>query len=78
MGSRLCRRYIPVQTLLDRVLASPRIETRRAAELQVLRQSLDPFEMARTLDRKLEHIYALTDPRLSPKPSNPSSGSATF
>lgn len=78
VGSRLCRRYGPAQTPLDRVLTSPGVEPRQAAELQTLRQSLDPFELARTIDRKLQHIYALADRRLSPKPSNRSSHSVTF
>ena len=71
--SKLCRRYGP----LDRVLASPGVDARRAAELLALRQSLDPFEQARTIDLKLERIYALADRRLSPKPSIPSSRSVT-
>jgi hypothetical protein len=39
-----------------------------------LRQRLDPFELARTIDRKLEPIYALAQRRLSPKSSHPGSG----
>lgn len=78
VGSRLCRPYGPAQTPLDRVLTSPGVEARQAAELQALRQSLDPFELARAIDRKLQHIHALADRRLSPKPSNRSSHSVTF
>lgn len=71
VGSKLRRHYSPAQTPLDRVLAS-HIDPDRAAALQSLRQRLDPFELARTIDRKLERIYALADRRLSPKPLRPS------
>ena len=77
LGSKLRRKYSPAQTPLDRVLASG-IDPDRAAALQALRQRLDPFELARTIDRKLEHIAALADRRLSPKPPSRFSGSVTF
>jgi hypothetical protein len=50
------------------VLASEVTDPQRAAELRALRQRLDPFELARTIDRKLQRIYDLADRRLSPKP----------
>jgi len=68
VGSRLRRVYGPAQTPLDRVLASEAVEPERAEALRALRRSLDPFELARTIERKLERIYALADRRLSPKP----------
>ena len=37
------------------------------AELKKLRSLLDPFELSRSIDRKLESIYALANRRLSPK-----------
>jgi len=77
VGSKLRRKYSPAQTPLDRVLASG-VDPDRAAALQTLRQRLDPFELARTIDRKLERIYALADRRLSPKPPTLSSRSVTF
>jgi len=67
VGSKLRRKYSPAQTPLDRVLASG-VDPDRAAALQTLRQHLDPFELALTIDRKLERIGALADRRLSPKP----------
>lgn len=72
VGSKVRRKYGPAQTPLDRVLASEVIDPQRAAELRALRQRLDPFELARTIDRKLEQIYALANRRLSPKPLPPS------
>jgi transposase InsO family protein len=78
VGSKLRRKYSPAQTPLDRALASEVMDPQRAAELRALRQRLDPFELARTIDRKLERIYALADRRLSPKPPTLKSRSVTF
>jgi len=78
VGSKLRRQYGPAQTPLDRVLASEVIDPQRAAELRALRQRLDPFELGRTIDRKLDRIYALADRRLSPQPPTQGSRSVTF
>ena len=78
VGSKLRRKYSPTQTPLDRALASGVMDPQRVEELRALRQRLDPFELARTIDRKLEHIAALADRRLSPKPPSRFSGSVTF
>lgn len=72
VGSKLRRLYGPAQTPLDRLLASPGVNPERAAELRALRQRLDPFELARAIDHKLERIYALANRRLSPKSPGPS------
>jgi hypothetical protein len=72
VGSKLRRKYGPAQTPLDRVLASQAVDRDRAAALETLRHRLDPFELSRTIDRKLEWIYALAERRLSPKPAGPS------
>ena len=72
VGSKLRRQYSQAQTPLDRVLASEGMHPQQAAELRALRQGLDPFELARAIDHKLERIYALADRRLSPKPPRPS------
>jgi hypothetical protein len=77
VGSKLRRRYSEAQTPLDRVLASG-IDPQRAAALHALRQRLDPFELARNIDRKLERIFALANRRLSPRPTAPISRSVTF
>ncbi len=78
VGSKLRRVYGPAQTPLDRVLASPGVHPDRVAVLAALRRRLDPFELARTIDRKLERIYALADQRLSPRTGESSSPSVTF
>jgi transposase InsO family protein len=72
VGSKLRRKYGPAQTPLDRVLASEVFDRDRVAALQALRERLDPFELSRTIDRKLERIQALAERRLSPKPAGPS------
>ena len=71
VGSRLRRVYGPPETPLDRVLASKVLEPERAEALRALRRNLDPFELARVIERKLERVYALADRRLSPKPPPP-------
>jgi hypothetical protein len=68
VGSKLRRKYSDAQTPLDRALASEVMDPHRAEELRALRQRLDPFELARTIDRKLQRISALADRRWSPKP----------
>jgi hypothetical protein len=67
VGSKLRRHYGPAQTPLDRVLASPDAHRGRAAALAAWRERLDPFELGRTIDRKLERISALANRRSSPK-----------
>jgi len=69
VGSRLRRRYSPAQTPLDRLLACGGDQDLqpKAQQLRALRDALDPFALAQAIERKLEHIYSLADPRLSPK-----------
>ena len=42
-------------------------EPSRLAELIKLQSRLDPFELARSLERKLKRIYELANRRLSPR-----------
>ena len=70
VGSKLRRVYSPAQTPLDRVLASGKADRRRVAELQKLRSRLDPFALSRSIDGKLDKVYALANRRLSPKAEN--------
>ncbi len=67
VGSKLRRVYDHAQTPLQRVLASGQAEVTRVAELQKLRRSLDPFQLGKQIDQKLQRIYAMANPRLSPK-----------
>jgi hypothetical protein len=67
VGSKLRRVYDPARTPLQRVLASGQADTARVAELQKLRRALNPFELGERIDQKLQRVYALANPRLSPK-----------
>ncbi len=51
VGARLRRVYDAPQTPLDRLRAGSEFDRGRVAELLALRQRLDPFELARTIDR---------------------------
>jgi hypothetical protein len=68
VGSKLRRVYGPPQTPLQRVLACGQADGDRVAELKRLRDRMDPFELARAIDRKLRRIYALSNRRRSPAP----------
>ena len=60
IGSRLRRRYEAPQTPFQRVAASPAADPERLAELQRLRARLDPFELSRLIQTKLEGIFQLS------------------
>ena len=51
---------------MERVARSGCAEPSRLAELLKLKSRLDPFELARIIDRKLNRIYELANGRLSP------------
>src|SRR6266545_1334703 len=59
VGSRLTRKYDRPQTPLDRLLACAEADAEKLKNLEKLRESLDPFELARSIDRKLEKIDRL-------------------
>jgi transposase InsO family protein len=67
VGSRLRRRYSPAQTPLDRLLAHTEVDLQQAQELRKLRETLDPFELSKAIERKLQRIYRLANSTLSPK-----------
>jgi hypothetical protein len=48
---------------LERVLTCPEVCPDIAAQLQRQRDGFDPFVLARTIEQKLERIYALANPR---------------
>ncbi len=67
VGSKVRRVYDAAQTPLERVLAGAQAQPERVAELKKLRQSLDPFQLGKLIDQKLQRIYDLANRRLSPK-----------
>ncbi len=67
VGSKLRRVYDAPQTPFQRVLTSRQGEPAQLATLRKVLQSLDPFQLAKGIDRKLERIYQLANRRRSPK-----------
>lgn len=82
VGSTLRRRYDLPCTPLDRLVAEHTDEAAvptQLATLLKLRQGLDPFELSRQIDGKLQGIYALAHTRSAPRvPPNRGSGRVTF
>jgi hypothetical protein len=60
VGSKLTRRYDKPQTPWQRVLASPQRDPDKVATLQALFKTLNPFELAKTIDQKLAAIYRMS------------------
>ncbi len=72
VGSRVRRVYAAPQTPFERVLASSDADPVKVAQLQALRDRLDPFALAQAIDQKLQRLYALAaHPR--PQPEEPRS-----
>ena len=71
VGSKLKRRYDKPKTPLERVAACPQADPLKLAQLKKLRDATDPFELAKTIERKLERIYQLANQRVSPSPNPP-------
>ena len=71
VGSRLRRIYGHPKTPFERVMASTQADPHKVAELKTLRDSLNPFDLAKTIDQKLERIYKMANFRHSPKSSTP-------
>jgi hypothetical protein len=67
VGSKVRRVYDAAQTRLQRVLAGAQAKPQRVAELKKLCQSLDPFQLGKLIDEKLQRIYDMANRRLSPK-----------
>jgi len=63
VGSRLMRVYDRPQTPLDRLRACRGVDRTKVNELLRLRATTDPFELARTIDKKIDRIAALASRR---------------
>lgn len=61
IGSKLKRVYDSAQTPLQRVIASSEADSSKIAELKTLMRTLDPFQLAQSIERKLQHIYDLAN-----------------
>jgi hypothetical protein len=67
VGSKVRRVYDAPQTPLERVMASAAVHPEQIAALKKLRASLDPFQLGKVIERKLEGIYEMANPRHSPQ-----------
>ena len=67
VGAKVRRVYDAPQTPLERVMASASAPSDQITALKKLRASLDPFQLGKVIERKIEGIYALADQRHSPQ-----------
>jgi hypothetical protein len=65
-GSRKNRLYSRPLTPLDRLLASEHIDQSQKEKLIVLRESLNPFELAETVNQRLQKIWDKAHYRYKP------------
>jgi hypothetical protein len=68
VGSRVRRRYDRPQTPLERVVAAGGGAAPKVAALVALRDRLDPFHLAQTIDQKLDGISRLAQTGSRPAP----------
>ena len=66
VGSKVRRVYDAAQTPLERVRACAQADAEKVARLEELRKKLDPFQLGKVIERKLERIYRRANRRLSP------------
>ena len=67
VGSKVRRVYDAPQTPLERVMASASAHSDQIAALKKLRASLDPFQLGKVIERKIEGIYAMANHKHSPE-----------
>ena len=67
VGSKVRRVYDAPQTPLERVVASASAHPDQIAALKKLRASLDPFQLGKVIERKIEGIYEMANQRHSPQ-----------
>lgn len=65
VGSHLTRQYDGAQTPLDRLIASKQGEPAKVHTLKQQRSASDPFQLAAAIERKIEHIWDLANPKQS-------------
>jgi transposase InsO family protein len=67
VGSQVRRVYDPARTPFERVRECAQADPEKVAQLEELRKRLDPFQLSRVIEGKLERIARLANRRLSPK-----------
>ena len=65
----VCR--ITPLTPLERLLACPQADPAKLLGLKRLRETTDPFALAKIIEQKLERIYQFANHRVSPSPEIP-------
>lgn len=69
VGSKLQRIYDKPQTPFQRLRAARAGDPLKLSGLQAFRDTLNPFDLAETIDKKLKKIWALANRRQSPRAS---------
>ncbi len=69
IGSRVRRIYDKPKTPFERVLESKEGDPIKIAGLKNLLNTLNPFQLAQTIEEKLDRIFPLANRRQSPKAS---------
>ena len=67
VGSKVRRVYDAPKTPFERVLISVSAHPDQVVALKKLRDSLDPFQLGKVIERKIEDIYEMANRRLSPQ-----------
>jgi hypothetical protein len=67
VGSKVRRVYDAARTPFERVRECAQTDAQKVAQLEQMRKQLDPFQMSRSIERKLERISHMANRRLSPK-----------
>jgi hypothetical protein len=66
IGSQLRRRYDAPQTPLDRLRKQSQGKAHKVQELRKLRERLNPFELAHSIDQQLDEIWKLAEVQRTP------------
>lgn len=64
IGSRVKRVYDKAKTPFQRVLECKEADSKKVEELEKIFNALDPFELSKVLDQKLERIYKMASQRI--------------
>ena len=67
VGSKVIRKYDSAKTPLQRVINSGTYHRAKVKQLKTLRDTLDPFELSKTIDQKLGQIFTLASQRIRTK-----------
>jgi len=67
VGSQTHRRYDEPRTPLDRIIITGQGDTINRERLKYLRTQLDPFQLSKIIDEKIECVFKLANSRQSPK-----------